>query len=504
MPGNDALRDESDRARLLITTEETAVGDRASSVGIEPGLARGSLGPAHIVFMVMAAVAPAGGAVAILPLAIALGVGVGTPGMFIVVGLILTTFAIGFTRMVPHVRNAGAFFAYIANGLGRPPGLVAAYVALSSYIAIACATAGALGFFANLTVDQFFGLDISWWIFSVVSLVICFVLGYLRITLAAGVLGVALVAEAAVVLVMDIGVLVDKGFGSFSLGVFNPVNVLFHGVVGVGIIYGFACFQGFEGTAIYAEEAREPDRTVPRATYAAIACVTAFFVLTSWAMIVGAGMDSAPAAALADPGNFAYNISSHYVSSAWTDILQVLIVTSCFAGVLAFHNAASRYLFALSRDGFMPASMSKVHPTYASPTIAGFVSAAVMTSIVLFFAIAGLDPLTTLTTSMTGWGAVGVLGLITATSLSVLVFFWKRGQRGFAYTVAPALATLGLGAATVLALVNYEAITGTTSGLINNLPWLHLVTLALGIGIALRARSRRPEQYQGMGHTRID
>src|SRR5262245_62969426 len=106
----------------------------------ERGLARGSLGPAHIVFMIMAAVAPAGGAVAIIPLAIALGVGVGTPGMFVVVGLVLVLFAVGFTRMVPFVRNAGAFFSYIANGLGRPPGLAAAFVAASAYLGIGCAT----------------------------------------------------------------------------------------------------------------------------------------------------------------------------------------------------------------------------------------------------------------------------------------------------------------------------------------------------------------------------
>jgi hypothetical protein len=110
-----------EQARLLITTEETAVGPGAGSVGITPGLARGTLGPAHIVFMIMAAVAPAGGVVAILPLAIALGVGVGTPGMFVVVGLVLTLFAVGFTRMVPYVRNAGAFFASPRSS-SSPPG----------------------------------------------------------------------------------------------------------------------------------------------------------------------------------------------------------------------------------------------------------------------------------------------------------------------------------------------------------------------------------------------
>ena len=55
--------------------------------------------------MVMATVAPAGGAVAILPLAIGLGVGIGTPGMYVFVLVIMLLFAVGFTRMVPYGRH---------------------------------------------------------------------------------------------------------------------------------------------------------------------------------------------------------------------------------------------------------------------------------------------------------------------------------------------------------------------------------------------------------------
>ncbi|GAB7006770.1 APC family permease [Nocardioides sp. AN3] len=494
----------SEQARLLITTEETAVGDTVDTVGVQPGLARGTLGPAHIVFMVMAAVAPAGGAVAILPLAIALGVGVGTPGMFVVVGAVLTLFAVGFTRMVPYVRNAGAFFAYIANGLGRPPGLAAAYVALSAYLSIGCATAGAMGFFASTTVEQFFGVHIAWWVFTIIGLAVCFVLGYFRITLAAGVLATALILEGTVVLVLDVAILFQAGFSAFPLESFSPSQIFVPGVIGVGVIFAFSCFQGFEGTAIYAEEARDPETTVPRATYAAIASVCLFFVLTSWAMIAGAGGSAAPAKALADPGNFAYSLSDQYVGSLWTDILEILIVTSCFAGVLAFHNAASRYFFALARDRFMPSRLAAVHPRFASPINAGIASSALMLVVVVAFAIAGLDPLTTLTSALTGFGAVGLLGLVTLTSAAVVVFFWRRRQFGWVHTVAPVLATLGLGTATIMALVNYDAITGTSSKVINSLPWLHVVTVVTAIGVAMHAKSRRRSDYDRMGRTLVD
>jgi amino acid transporter len=405
---------------------------------------------------------------------------------------------------VPYVRNAGAFFAYITKGLGRIPGLAAAYVAILSYVCVAAATSGALGFFAQFTARQFFGLDLPWWLWTLIGLVIIGVLGYFQVTLAARVLGVALVLEAVAVLVLDVGVLVHQGAAAFSPEVFSPSKVFVPSVMGISLMYAFSCFQGFEGTAIYAEEARNPHRTVPRATYAAVLLVAAFFILTSWAMLAGAGMDQAQQSALADPGGFAYSLTSTFVGAAWTDLMQVLIVTSSFAGVLAFHNAISRYFFALSRDGLMPRPLSRVHRRHGSPTAAGATSFTLVAVIVLGFAVAGLDPLVNLATSLTNVGAVGLLALVTLTSLSVLVFFARQRKFGWSRTAAPALATCGLGTATVLSLVNYDVITGTTSAVINNLPWLLVVVIAIAAGVGLWTRARRPERYAAMGSTRVD
>ncbi|MUL81938.1 MULTISPECIES: APC family permease [unclassified Mycolicibacterium] len=465
-------------------------------------LAQGSLNVAHIVFMVMATVAPAGGAVAILPLAIGLGVGVGTPGMYVFVMAVMMLFAVGFTRMVPYVRNAGAFFAYIVRGLGRSVGLAGAYIATTAYLALASATGGAMGFFASGSVNKFTGIDLPWWIYTLIGLVVAFILGYFKITLAAGVLGVALVLELVVLLVLDVAIIAQNGLGSLPASSFSPGYVFAPGVVGVGMIFAFSCYQGFEGTAIYAEEARDPERTVPRATYIAMACIGLFFVLTSWAFL--ASSDGAVAAASESPGTFAFDLSDQFVGSAWTSILEILIVTSCFAGMLAFHNAASRYMFALSRDGFLPRPLRTLHPQFQSPTVAGVAGFVVEALVVICFAIAGLDPLTNLVSALTGFGAVGLMVLITTTSLAVVVFFARQGSFGWAYTVAPGLAMIGFGAITYFALSNFKLITGTDSTVINSLPYLHILTVVVAFAVALHARKARPEVYQNMGWTLVD
>jgi amino acid transporter len=221
-------------------------------------------------------------------------------------------------------------------------------------------------------------------------------------------------------------------------------------------------------------------------------------------MVVGGGGPAAPGTALADPGDFAYGLTDANVGEAWTRVLQVLIVTSSVAGVLAFHNAASRYLFALARDGFMPRRLATVHPRHSSPHVAGTVSFGVMTVIVAAFAAAGLDPLTNLASSLTGLGAIGVVSLLTTTSLAVFAYFRRRGETGWTRQAAPAAASLLLAAALVLALLNYDAITGTSSQIINLMPVIHLVVITVAVGVALHARTHRPDDYRGMGQARIE
>jgi hypothetical protein len=84
------------------------------------------------------------------------------------------------------------------------------------------------------------------------------------------------------------------------------------------------------------------------------------------------------------------------------------------------------------------------------------------------------------------------------------VFFFRRGEVGWATVVAPVVAAVAIGIATVLALTNYPSLTGSTSDVINSLPWLYVPIVAAGIGVALYARSHDPQRYARMGATRVD
>jgi hypothetical protein len=75
---------------------------------------------------VLAGVAPLTVAAGVIPTAYATTGLTGIPAAFVVVAVILGVFAEGYVAMARHVTNAGAFYALIARGAGRPAGVAAA------------------------------------------------------------------------------------------------------------------------------------------------------------------------------------------------------------------------------------------------------------------------------------------------------------------------------------------------------------------------------------------
>ena len=326
----------------------------ATDTASPPGgrLERGAMGTADIVFFVLAGVAPIGVVVALLTLSIALGNGAGVPGTYAVAGVALALFAMGYVRMSRRIINVGGFYTYARQGLGRRVGGATAYIALLAYNAATIGIFGALAYFASQT-GASFGVHISWQVWALIAYAIVAALAYFQVTMSAKVLGLALTAEVLILLVFDFAVLARNGFHGFSLDVFKP-SVVFAGGFGISLMLAFGSFVGFEATALYGEESRNPHRSVPRATYISLALITVFYLFTSWAAILSYGVHHAQAAAAANPATFIFAANARYVGGFTTDAMQILVVTSLFAAFLAFHCNTARYHLALSRDGLLP------------------------------------------------------------------------------------------------------------------------------------------------------
>jgi amino acid transporter len=453
---------------------------------------RGSIGVVGIVFLVVAAAAPLTAIGGALPVMLAIGNGAGNPMAYVVAAVVLLLFSVGYAAMSRHVVDAGAFYAYVSKGLGTPVGVGAAGLALLTYTAIQAAIYGLAGATAQGLSTQYGGPDLPWWVWAFLFMAVVGLLGYRNIDVGTKVLGVLLTLEIGVIAVVAGAVLAQGGADGIDVRSFTP-SAFFSGAPGISIMFAVASFIGFEATAIYGEEARNPRRTVPLATYLAVVLIGAFYALSSWAVVLAFGSDGVVAAAQADTAGLVFTAAAEYVSPVVADVMLVLLLTSLFAALLAFHNAISRYLFALGRQGMAPDVLSRTHVRHASPHVGSLAQTGTAFVVVAVFAVAGSDPVLQLFTWMSGLATVSILLLMVLTSVAVLAFFARSrvDRRTWHTRVAPALGTLGLLGIVGLVLANFTTLISGDAVLATVLLAVIAAAFALGVVVALVRRPRR-------------
>jgi amino acid transporter len=481
-------------ARNATTTRPPEQQD--SSAG-KAGLKPNALGVLGILFFVLSAQAPLTGIAGSVPISVAIGNGPGVPAMYAVAGLVILLFSVGFVTMGRHVVDAGAFYTYIGAGLGRTAGAGSAAVALFAYCTLQAAMYGLYGSIVAGLVDHYTGLDLAWWVWALVTMVIVQALGSAGIEMGARVLAVFVLCEFAILFVFAVVTLV-KGGGPQGLdlgGSFSPGAAL-EGAPGIALMMAVASMFGFEATAIYGEEARDPHRTVPRATYLSVGVVTLFFAFTSWMLISSYGASHVTAAAgrsleSGDSSGFVFAPITAQFGDWAGEVLPILLATSLFAGILAFHNSACRYLFSLSREGLLPRALRGLNRRSA-PSAAGYAQTALAVVLVIPFALLGKDPVLSLFSWFSGVAVLGMMLLYLLTSVSVIVYFrrTRADVRPWNTLIAPTLGALGIAGAIYVILANFTTLIGGDAG---TATWLALsvpVLFAVGLVAARAVRAR--------------
>ncbi|MGW9113160.1 APC family permease [Microbacterium sp. NPDC055683] len=465
----------------------------------------GSLGTGAIVLMVVAAASPltvVGGAA---PLGVLFGNGVGYPAMYAFSALVLVLFTVGLSAMSKAIPKPGAFFTYIGHGLGRPSGVAAAWLAILTYTAIQACVYGYIGAVLSGTIAGLGGPDLPWWLYSLAIVAITGVLGYTHIELSARVLGVLLLGEVAIVVALVVAVVATGGAEGLSLAPFEPANV-FSGAPGVGLMFAIAAFIGFESTAVFRSEAKDPDRTVPRATYIAVIGVGVFYTVASWALIMAWGPSGAVDAVAADYANVVILTTAQYLGPVGEAIMNVLLITSIFACILSFHNVLTRYQHSMATAGLLPDSLARVHARHGSPFVSSLAQTATAGALVVLFAVLGLDPVLHVFTWFAGVATLAIVVLMAVTSIAVIVHFRRTRSAVGAWSaiIAPTLGFVGLVLCGVAIVAYFPLLVGDVDaagapvfGAVSVF-LLALVVLFPLFGYVQAAvlRARRPERYE--------
>ncbi len=174
-------------------------------------LKKGKLGVFGIVFFVVAASAPLVGMTGAVPVAMLAGTGAAVPGTYLAVGLVLLLFSVGYAAMSRKVTNAGAFFAYVGRGLGTNIGVGSAFTSILTYVTIQLAIYGFFGGLVAGTAAGYLGIDLPWYVWSILAWVVVTGLSLMSVDVGAKVLGVFLVLELSALLIVAGAILIDGG-----------------------------------------------------------------------------------------------------------------------------------------------------------------------------------------------------------------------------------------------------------------------------------------------------
>ncbi|MDG4768550.1 APC family permease [Solwaraspora sp. WMMD406] len=465
-------------------------------------LAADRLGVAAVVFFVMSAATPLTVVAGVITTGYATTGLTGIPLAFVLVGLLLGLFSVGYVTMARHTANAGAFYSYIAQGIGRPAGVGAAWVALLAYNALQVGLYGAIGAAAQPLLHQWFGVTPPWWCIALIAWAITAGLGLRRIDVNGKVLAVLLLAEVAIIAIYSLSSLASPADGRIALDTLAPGN-LFGPGIGAVLVLAVLGFVGFEAAVVFSEESRDPHRTVRTATYLSVALIAGLYALSAWAMTVATGPGRIVEVSRNEGTEVIFNLAAANLGRTMVDIGHALFVTSILAAMIAFHNTTARYMFALGRERVLPATLGRASRRSGAPRAASLWQSGIGLTVIVTFAIAGWDPLIQLFFWAGTSGGLGILFLITATSVAVIAFFNQHphGETAWRRLVAPASAAIALGIVVCLAVANFAALLGVPGNhpLAIAVPIGYVVAAVLGAAWGLILQRARPDVYAAIG-----
>lgn len=467
---------------------------------IAGALAEQRLGAGAVVFFVMSAAAPLTVMAGTMTTAISTTGNLGLPAAFVVVGVVLGLFSVGYVAMSRHLPHAGAFYAYCAHGLGRWAGVGVAWMALLAYNMIQVSLYGAIGAAASPLTKDWAGITLPWWVFAVAMWALVGVLGIARVDLNGRVLAALLVAEVTLIVVYDLVYLTHPAAG-MAWTAWSPAELA---RPGVGAILAIAVlgFVGFESSVVLSEEAKDARRTIPAATYLAVAVIAVLYGVSAWAMTVAAGPGHIVQAAHDQGPDVVFTMAAAHLGHTAGMLGHVLFATSILAAALSFHNTIARYTFALGREHVLPQVFGHTS-TSGAPRGGSITQTVIGLAVIVAFAAAGADPVVDLFYLASTSGALGILLLLFLAGVSVLGFFGidRRGEGLWRTRIAPALALAGLAVMVALVLANIATLLGVTesSPLRWGIPAAFAVTGLAGSAWGLALKARRAGTYTAIG-----
>jgi amino acid transporter len=294
------------------------------------------------------------------------------------VGMFFT--AMSYAAMSRAFPVAGSVYSYAQRGMSELAGFFSGWLILLDYILVP-----ALLYIVSAIALRPLVPSAPAWVWLV---------GFIGFNAVVNVIGIQLTARVnGYMLAMELGVLaLFVGFGLVALysgegaGRLTLAPVYDPSVFSVATVAGATSiavlsFLGFDGISTLAEESRGGQNAVGRATLLSLLLVGALFMLQTWI-----ATDLAHGMRFSSAETAFYEITER-AGGVWLRrvTLFAVVIASAIANAMAAQAAVARILFAMARDGKLPALLAKVHPRYKTPYISTLAVACVSLIVGLLF-----------------------------------------------------------------------------------------------------------------------
>ena len=334
------------------------------------------------------------------------------------VGLIGMFFtALSYAAMSRAFPLAGSVYTYAHRGLHEIAGFFSGWLILLDYILVP----SLLYLFSAVALRPIFTAVPAWmWLVGFISFNA--LVNLLGIQFSARVnrymLVMELVTLALFVVLGLVALYGGRGAGALTLKPIYDAQVFSFATVAGATSIAVLSFLGFDGISTLAEENRGGHNAVGRATVLSLFLVGVLFMLQTWiATDLSVGMQ------FASPETAFYEIAERAGGAALRLIsILAVVLASAIANAMAAQAAVARILFAMARDGKLPAVLGKVHPRYKTPYVSTLVVSGVSLLVGLLFA----DRIEDLT-RIVNFGALAGFVLL---HLSVINHYFLRKRSG--------------------------------------------------------------------------
>jgi amino acid transporter len=342
-------------------------------------------------------------------------VGRAVPLVFLLGGVGMAFVAFGFAVLTRRFNHSGSAYALVGATLGARAGFFSGFALLGYYLLSTICCVAAAGLFIQSFLDSIGVHNVPWLLLGIISVAVAAWLSTRdtrsasRVLLVMEGLGIVLITALTITIFARMGSGTAPGHETVSWTVFQlPAHTPF-GTLGAAVVFACLSWAGFEGIATLGEETSDPRRNIPLALLGSILLTLPLFVIVMMAESNGFGASAAGAAKFAGSSTPLGDLARSFVGEWAARLLLFAAAASAFASLLGSCTAASRMLFAFSRDGLGPSWLSRLSRT-GTPSRAAIASLALGVVVNAAMAIKG----TSSTNVYFYYATIGVLCLLVA------------------------------------------------------------------------------------------